>query len=83
MSPAAIKNTNMSSREVRDSGPSLTKFRISRKIFVKVHNTKFHPNPSSGGSADICGRTDRQKRQQTGGHDKGNRRFTRPCELRL
>lgn len=50
----------MSSREVRDTGPSVTKFGISQQIFVKVHNTKFNRNPSSGGSADICGRTDRQ-----------------------
>ena len=62
MSPAAIKHTYMSSREVRDIGPNVTKFLISREFFfVKVHNTKFHRNPSSARSADICGRTDRQK----------------------
>jgi len=57
----------MSSREVRRTGPSVTKFGISRKIFVKVHNTKFHRNPSSGGSADIYvdGRIDRQDSRRT------------------
>ena len=86
MSPAAINHTNMPSSEVRDTGPSVTKFGISRQIFVKVHNIKFQRNPSSGGSADIYmdGRTDRQTdRQQTDGNDEGNGRFTRPCELRL
>jgi hypothetical protein len=32
--------------------PILTKFGISRQIFIKIQNIKFHGNPSSGGSAD-------------------------------
>jgi len=62
-----MKRTNMSSREVCGTGPSVTKFGISRKIFVKVHNTKFHRNPSSRGSADIYvdGRIDRQDSRRT------------------
>jgi len=35
------------------------KFEISRQIFVKSSNTKFHENPSSGNQVVPCGRTDR------------------------
>jgi hypothetical protein len=36
----------------------VTKFGISRQIFMKIPNTKFHINPSSGSRADTCGQTD-------------------------
>jgi len=37
--------------------PILIEIGISRQIFMKVSNTKFHGNPSSGSRADICGQT--------------------------
>jgi len=48
------------------------KFEISRQIFVKSSNTKFHENPSSGNQVVPCGRTDR--------HYGANSRFPKFCE---
>ena len=50
----------------------LVEIEISRQIFEKFPNIKFHENPSSG-SRVLCGRTDRQS--QTEEHDEGNSRF--------
>jgi len=36
----------------------LTKFLISRHIFIEVTRINFYVNPSSGSSADTCGQTD-------------------------
>jgi hypothetical protein len=41
--------------------------RFSRQTFIKVPNTKFHENPSSGSRDNICGQTD--------GYDEANRCF--------
>jgi hypothetical protein len=38
--------------------PTLTKFLFFQKIFVKVFNTKFHENRSSGISADTRGQAE-------------------------
>jgi hypothetical protein len=35
---------------------------VSRQIFVRVPNIKFHKNPPSGNHPDICRQTDRQMR---------------------
>jgi hypothetical protein len=40
----------------RTFSPNLNKFGIPRQIFMKVPNTKFHGNQSSGSRADTCGR---------------------------
>ena len=45
----------------------LTKFGISRQIFLKFVKVKFHENPSSRNRADICGETDRRMYEQTDG----------------
>jgi hypothetical protein len=45
----------------------LTKFGISRQIFLKFLEVKFHENPSSRIRADICGETDRRMYEQTDG----------------
>ena len=37
-----------------------TKFRFSEQILVKVSNTKFHKNLSSGSQADTCGQVGAQ-----------------------
>ena len=41
--------------------PILTKFRVSRQIFVKVLGSKLYENLSSGSRADTGGQTDRQQ----------------------
>ena len=38
----------------------LMKLDISRQIFEKYSNIRFHKNPFSGRRVDPCGRTDRQ-----------------------
>ena len=45
----------------------LIKFGISRQIFIKFDNVKFHENLSSTVRADICGKTDRRMYEQTDG----------------
>ena len=45
----------------------LTKFGISRQIFLKFVKIKFRENPSSRIGADICGETDRRMYEQTDG----------------
>ena len=40
-------------------GRSVTEKKISRQIFGKYSNIKFHENPSSGNQVSPCGRTDR------------------------
>jgi len=44
------------------------KVEVSRHIFGKSSNIKFHKNPSSGSRAVPCGRTE--------GHDEANSRFS-------
>jgi hypothetical protein len=39
----------------------LNKFGVSRQIFLKVLDIKFHGNLSSGSRADACGQTDRNE----------------------
>jgi hypothetical protein len=46
----------------------ITQTRIHRQILVKIPNTKFHGNPSSGRRGASYGRTDR--------HDEANNRFS-------
>jgi hypothetical protein len=41
------------------------KLELSRQIFEKYSNVKFHENQSSGSRAVSCGRTDRQTDRQT------------------
>jgi len=48
------------------------KIQLSRHIFKKYSNTKFHENPSNGSRVVPCGRTDR--------HDEANNRFSQFCE---
>ena len=43
---------------VRYFCPVLTKFGISRQIFIKVRNINLHGNPSNGNSAATRGQTD-------------------------
>jgi len=52
----------------------LAKFGISRQIFLKFDNVKFHENLSSRVRADICGETDRRIYEQ-------NDRRTEFCRL--
>jgi hypothetical protein len=59
--------------------PILTKLGVSRKIFIKVSNTKFHENPFGGSRPEICRETDKQ----TEGHDEINGRFSRFMRPRL
>ena len=44
--------------------PTLRKSGVSRPIFVKALNIKFHKNPSSVSRADTCRQTDRQADDQ-------------------
>ena len=69
MSPAAINHTNMPSSEVRDTGPSVTKFGISRQISIQVPSIKCKVNASSRSRPDTWGRTGRQ----TDGPDERNK----------
>ena len=48
--------------------PILMILEVSRHIFEKYSNTKFHENPSSGTRVVPCGQTDR--------HDEANSRFS-------
>jgi hypothetical protein len=48
-----VLNTRYSSR-------ILIKLELSRQIFEKSSNIKFHQNPSNGSRVVLCGRTDRQ-----------------------
>ena len=57
---------------VRYYCPILTKFGLSRQIFVKVPNIKVHINPSSDSRADRCWQTD----GQTDRHVESNRCFS-------
>jgi hypothetical protein len=45
----------------------LTKFGISRPIFLKFDNVKLHENPSSRRPADMYGESDRRMYEQTDG----------------
>jgi len=60
--------------------PNFDQFGISRRIFIKVSNTKIHVNPSSATYADtrrgVGGQSDIEKEQ----HVEGNRRFWRICD---
>ena len=53
----------------------LTKYGISRQVFVKVPNIKFQENLSSGSHADTCGQTD--------GRPDANRRYSLFIRMRL
>ena len=57
---------------IRYSCQILMKFEISRQIFVKSSNIKFHENPSSGNPVVPCGGKDR--------HYGANSRFPKFCE---
>ena len=72
MSPATITRT-IFIQNARYLYPISIKFGISRQIFIKVPNIRFHGNPPSGCRADTCG----QKGKQMDGHDECNRRFSR------
>jgi len=50
---------------VRYFCPVLSKFGLSKQVFVEVPNIKFYGNPSNGNRADAADR-------QTDGHDEGN-----------
>jgi len=52
--------------------PILTKFGISRPIFMKFPNTKFHENQSCKTCPDTC----RQKGRQTNAYDESNRHLS-------
>ena len=56
-----------SSGTVPTFGLTVTKFRVSRQIFIKLRNVEFHENPSSWIRSDTCERTD--------GHGKHNIRY--------
>jgi hypothetical protein len=45
---------------------------LSRHIFEKYPNIKFHKNPSSGNRIVLCGQTDRR----TNSHDEAKSRFS-------
>ena len=51
------------------------KLKMFRQILEKYSNTEFHENPSSGGRADPCGRTDK--------HDEANTRLFEILRKRL
>lgn len=53
-------NVLRTSCRVPDVSFILTKFGLSRRIFVKVPNVKFKENPSSGSLYTTSGQTDRQ-----------------------
>lgn len=55
---STIKYTELFLYNVRYFCPILTKFRVSRQIFVKVSNTKVHSNQSNGSRNNTCGQTD-------------------------
>jgi hypothetical protein len=50
----------------------LIKFEISRQIFEKYSNIKFHENPSNGSWVVLCGRKDRES---DGRHDEAKSSF--------
>jgi hypothetical protein len=58
----------------------LTKFGISRRIFIEAPHIKFHLNPASGGRAETCARTegqlDRERERQNDGPDETYERFS-------
>jgi hypothetical protein len=59
----------------RRFGQILTKFGISRQVFVEVPNIKFHKILSRVFRADTCEQTDRQM----DGYDEANGRFSGLC----
>jgi hypothetical protein len=57
MSPTTIKPTQVVMQSARYLCPTLNKFGVSRQIFIKVPNIKFHGHPSSASRADKRGQT--------------------------
>ena len=53
----------------------LMELEITRQIFGKSSNIKFHENPSSGRRVVACGRTDGHRDRQADRHDEANSRF--------
>jgi hypothetical protein len=56
-------HTEAPMQSVRYFCPIVTNFGVSRQIFVRAPNIKFHKNPPSGNRRDICGQ--RQTRERT------------------
>jgi hypothetical protein len=59
-------------QSTRYSCPTLMNLELSRPIFERHLNIKFHENPSSEGRVVPCGQTDR--------HDEAKSRFLQFCE---
>ena len=63
-------------QSTRYSCKILKTLEISRDIFEKYSNIKFHQTPSSRSPVVLSGRTDRQRDR----HDEANSRFSKFCE---
>jgi hypothetical protein len=64
--------------------PVLTKLGVSRQMFLRVNNIKFHGNPSSSKRPVTCGQTkkqqDKKRNSRRDGNVEANRRLSWLCE---